>query len=271
MRRNQTTITHQIKCLENELGVTLFDRSSGKMKLTDEGRLFLNKVISVFEIVKEMKNEVREDKLQYKGRITIVSTHAVNRYFLPKFIDNFRKKSPEVFFNIEGGMAGVMLERIYSAEADFGILNIENINSDIIYHELFETVLSLIAPKKGMFPLGNKPTLKEISKVPYISFPDSSIITPIIEEKFAKNDLSLNVVLILNNFQAIKEYVAMGMGVCIMDDKMIFGRDRSKLDVFPLDHIFEKRKYRLIMRRGKYLSPAVKAFVRTIKPGLELV
>ena len=120
-----------------------------------------------------------------------------------------------------------------------------------------------------MFPLGDKPTLKEISKMPFISFPDSSIIKPLIEEKFAKNDLSLNVVLILNNFQAIKEYVASGLGVSIIDDKMLFGRERSMLDVFPLGHIFEKRKYGLILRKGKYLSPAVKAFIRTMKPSLK--
>ena len=53
MRRNQSTISHQIKCLENEFGVTLFDRSRGKMDLTPEGKTFLDKAISVFEIIRK--------------------------------------------------------------------------------------------------------------------------------------------------------------------------------------------------------------------------
>jgi DNA-binding transcriptional LysR family regulator len=43
MRRNQPTISHQIKCLESEFGVALFERSSGKMELTPEGRALLEK------------------------------------------------------------------------------------------------------------------------------------------------------------------------------------------------------------------------------------
>jgi DNA-binding transcriptional LysR family regulator len=52
MGREQPTITRQIKCLERELGVTLFDRSSGKMKITPEGKILLEKAVSLFEDVK---------------------------------------------------------------------------------------------------------------------------------------------------------------------------------------------------------------------------
>ncbi len=48
MGREQPTITRQIKCLEKQLGVTLFDRSAGTMKLTHEGRDLLEKVIRLF-------------------------------------------------------------------------------------------------------------------------------------------------------------------------------------------------------------------------------
>ena len=49
MGRQQPTISRQIKCIEKELGVTLFDRSSGKMELTPEGKIVLEKAISIFE------------------------------------------------------------------------------------------------------------------------------------------------------------------------------------------------------------------------------
>ena len=67
MGREQPTITRQIKCLEKELGVTLFDRSSGKMKLTPEGRNVLEHVITLFEDVKEIRN-TRKYTWSTKGR-----------------------------------------------------------------------------------------------------------------------------------------------------------------------------------------------------------
>ena len=270
MRRNQATISHQIKCLENELGVTLFDRSSGEMRLTHEGRLFLNKVISVFEIIKEMKTELSDENLRYEGKISIVSTHAVISYFLPRFITKFLKNSPGVKFILEGGTTGLVMEKIISAEADFGITNIDDVTDEIRYFELFETGISLIVPKTNLFSCRRNPTLKEISMAPFIIFPGSSFITPLILKKFEENNLNLNVVLTLNNYQAIKKYVALGVGVSILDENMVVKEDRKTLDVFPLNHIFKKRRYRLILRKGKYLSPAVKAFIHSINPDLEL-
>ena len=69
MRRGQPTITYQIKCLEKELGVTLFDRSTGKMKLTPEGRDVLENVISLFEAVKEIRNTPGKNHQEYKGKL----------------------------------------------------------------------------------------------------------------------------------------------------------------------------------------------------------
>ena len=45
--------------------------------------------------------------------------------------------------------------------------------------------------------------------------------------------------------------------------------DEGTLDIFPMDRYFPKRKYGLLLRKKKYLSPALKAFIRTIKPTLQ--
>src|SRR4030042_1877661 len=76
MGRNQPTVSHQIKCLESEFGVTLFERSSGKMEVTPEGRALLEKAISLFETVKEMKSEIQGERLGQKGKAIVATTHA---------------------------------------------------------------------------------------------------------------------------------------------------------------------------------------------------
>ena len=270
MKRNQPTISHQIKCLEKQFGVTLFDRSGGVMQLTYEGKMFLNNAISIFEIIKEMKNEINKKDSHFSGEITIASTHTVIQYILPPFIKSFREKSPNVCFTLEGGMHDMVIEKVESAEADFGIVNIETEKNNIRYCELYDTSLSLIQSKEDRFALGDKPSMKAMSKVPFISFPESAQIYPFIRGKFAEKKLGLNVVLIVNNFQAIKKYVSLGIGISILDANMVVEEDKKVLNVVNLDHIFNKRKYRLILRKGKYLSPAVKAFVKSIKPGLNL-
>ena len=269
MGRNQPTISHQIKCLESEFGVTLFDRSRGKMDLTPEGKVFLDKAISLFEIIKEMKSEIGESLLAHSGKVTIATTHAIIHYFLPGLIVQFKKKHPGVSFELEGGGLNMILEKLVSAEADFGIANFKTVPDTLVYYDLFETKLNLIAQRDNPFSLKKKPTLAQISKAPFIFFPRSSTITPMIEEKFTEHALTLNVIMVLNNFEDVKKYVALGMGVSILDAYTLTEEDRGRFDIFSLDRFFSLRKYGLVMRKKKYLSPAVKAFIRSVKGDIQ--
>jgi len=236
------------------------------MELTPEGKLFLEKAISLFEVIKEMKSEIGEARLEPRGKITIATTHAVIHYFLPAYLVAFREQYPKVSFELEGGGLQMILERLESAEADFGIANLDEVPDTLAYDTLFETELMLIA-KKGM-PLFKKkrPTLKQISEVPFIFFPHSSTITPLIEKTFAQSDLKLNVVLVLNNFEDVKKYVTLGMGASILDGYTLTEEDYDKMDVYSLGRFFKKRQYGLIVRKRRYLSPTVKDFIRRITP-----
>ncbi len=268
--RNQPTISHQIKCLEKEYGVTLFDRSRERMELTAEGRILFEKAISIFEIVKSMQGEIDKAHKQLAGRIIIVATHAVILSFLPKYIVDFQKKHPNVMFDVHGGGAKTILERVESADADFGFLNLKSVPKGLVYHNLFETKLVLISPKDGPFSNKKRPTLKQISQQPFIFFPHSSTIHPYIINTFLANDLKLKVVMVLNNFDIVKKYVQLGMGVSILDDFTLTKNDYKKLDIFPLDQFFEKRHYGMVIRKTKYLSPTVQAFILSIKPCIGL-
>lgn len=266
MGRNQPTISHQIKRLENGFGVTLFDRSSGKMELTPEGEVFLQKAISIFEIIKEMKSESREWHLQHGGKVTITATHAIVHYFLPQFLVDFRNRHPNVQFEVKGIEHDMILHRVESAEADFGIAHLDTVPETLDSHDLFETRLRLIAQKNNPFLLKKEPTLEQIAETPFISFPRSSAITPMLEKRFSESGLKLNVVLVLNNVENVKKYVELGVGVSILNEFTLTEEDQDRLDIFPLDRLFVRKKYSLILRKRKYLPPYVKAFISDIKP-----
>ena len=120
MGREQPTISRQIQCLE-KLGVTLFDRSSGRMCITPEGRVLLEEAVALFEDIKRIKGEFLSQELQYEGRIVISTTHAIIDTILPPYIDRFKTLHPRVLFHFEGSMREVIYEKVESTEADFGI------------------------------------------------------------------------------------------------------------------------------------------------------
>jgi DNA-binding transcriptional LysR family regulator len=269
MGRQQPTITRQVKCLEKELDVTLFDRSSGKMKLTPEGKILLEKAVSLFEDVKEIRNGFRKQELEYEGKIVISTTHAIIDTFLPPYIAHFRKIHPRVNFHLDGGIREVVFEKIESAEADVGIAYFESVPKTIMCYGLSETGLILITPKNNTFFPGKSPTLRQIAQAPLILFSHRGSLEPLIARRFTEEGLKPNVVMTHNNFVSIKKYVALGMGAAILGGHAVSIEDQKTIDIFPLDRYFPKRKYGLLLRRRKYLSPMVKAFIRTIKPDIE--
>jgi DNA-binding transcriptional LysR family regulator len=269
MGREQPTITRQIKCLEKELGVTLFDRSSGKMRITPEGKVLLEKAVSLFEDVEEIRSEFRKQDLEYEGNIVIAATHAIIDSFLPPYIAHFRKIHPRAEFHLEGGIREMVFEMINSAEADFGIAYVESIPKTIMSYDLFETGLILIAPKNNAFFPRKSPTLRQIAQVPLILFSHKGSLERLIERRFAEERLKPNVVMTHNNHVSVKKYVAFGMGVAILGEYAVSKEDEKTIDIFRLDRYFPKRKYGLLLRKRKYLSPMVKAFIRTMKPNIE--
>ncbi len=269
MRRGQPTITYQIKCLEKELGVTLFDRSSGKMKLTPEGRDVLENVISLFEVVKEIRNTPGKNRQEYEGKIVIAASHAVVDSFLPPYIVKFANNHPLVVFHVEGGVIEMVFEKVESSEADFGIASIDSIPNTMVCHDLFETGMKLIVPKNSKFLRRKTPTLKEIAEAPLILFSRTGTIEPFIERGFADERLKPRVVMTLNNFASVKKYVAHGLGAAILSGFAVSEEDERTFDIFPLNRYFPKRRYGLLLRKKKYLSPAVRAFIRSIKPEIQ--
>ncbi len=268
MGREQPTISRQIKCLEKELGITLFDRSSGKMKITPEGKILLEKAVSLFEDVKGIKNGFKKQEVEYEGKIVVATTHAIIYSFLPRYIGEFRKLHPLVRFHLEGGIRETVFEKIESAEADLGIAFSESVPKTIMCYELSETGLVLIAPKNNPFFKTKAPTLKQIAAAPLVLFSHRGLPERLIENRFAQEDLKPNVVITHNNHVSVKRYVALGMGAAILSGHTISEEDEKMLDIYPLDRYFPKRKYALLLRKKKYISPMVAAFIRTMKPDI---
>jgi DNA-binding transcriptional LysR family regulator len=270
MGREKSTVSRQIQCLEEDLGVALFDRSSGRMRITPEGEILQEQAVALFEDVKRIRGGFKNKEINYRGMILIASTPAVIDTILPPYIEHFQRLHPEVTFKFEGGPRERVYEKVESSEADFGIAFCDTGRKALVCHPLYEAGLVMIVPKNKPYFSGKAlPTLEQIADVPLILFSQWGFQEPWIEERFAKDRLKPNVVMAHNNFVAIKKYVALGMGVAILGRIAISQEDEQNFDTYSLDKYFPKKKYGVLLKKKKFLSETVKAFIRTIKPDID--
>ena len=86
-----------------------------------------------------------------------------------------------------------------------------------------------------------------------------------LHDRYAEKGLIIKIIQELNSIEQVKRYVELNLGVTILDEFNLRQRDEATLNIYPLDQHFGQRRYGIITRKRQYISPALEAFMQTIK------
>jgi len=118
MYLSQTTITLQIRKLEEELQVQLFERTSRNVKLTYAGSVFLENALAILKLMEDAKTQAEEAQKGYTGRLKIGFADDVNASGISKFIREFTQEYPKIRMQVYGGYPEQLLKGLASGEYD---------------------------------------------------------------------------------------------------------------------------------------------------------
>jgi DNA-binding transcriptional LysR family regulator len=255
----QSAVSHQIKNLEKELNVVLFQRENKEMVLTPEGALLLKKTIPLFERVQEIVHEVGRKEGELSGQVRLVANHAIGYHFLPEVIRGFVARHPKVRFELIGGGFAFAVDMVENARTDLSIVNLYDFPDSIEYTGLFDSKLMLAGPPGNPFGLPMQCTLEDAASRPFLSFPLFGTVETVLNGVLRQRGLALNKVFVANNFSTLLKYVEMGLGVTILDE-FALTNPKEQVEVYPLEDQMPLRRYVIIARKGRHLPPQVAAF-----------
>lgn len=115
-----SSISVQIKKLEQELGVRLFNRGKKRLTLTTSGKLFLENVVPAMENLRRAQTMVKDSAGPLTGDIVIASIYDIKQYYLP-MLAGFAKNHKEINLTILTGDNAEILSLLTSGQADFGM------------------------------------------------------------------------------------------------------------------------------------------------------
>src|SRR5512137_1313039 len=119
---SQPGVSKQIKELEEELGVEIFERRGRRfIGLTEPGKAVLKIVERLLEEADNLKRVGAEYADRDSGSLTIATTHTQARYSLPPAVAEFRKRYPKVRLSIQQGKPQQIVEMLERGDADIGI------------------------------------------------------------------------------------------------------------------------------------------------------
>lgn len=269
MNRNQSAMTHQIHSIENEFNVKLFTGTKANRVLTEEGKYLLTKTIQIFNIITEIKSHISDLPSDVQGEISVTSMYSAFNYFLPGAIGQFSNFYPDVQFSVAGEVfQGDLYEKVHTGRCDLGIVSADDIPSEFEVFPLFNCDIALLAPLD--MPISPGVTLEGISQMPIIAPPKNSTLWQFLTRNFQRYGLNLKYRHTVDHQEAIKEYVAQGIGVSMLDRFACSGEIMKQIQMFSLANFMPRRQYYLIRKRESgFMYPHIRAFVDFLVGGKE--
>jgi LysR family cyn operon transcriptional activator len=141
----QSTLSHQIKQLEDELGCRLFDRVGKRIVMTETGEAFLERVQNALREVDEGVWTIRKATDVLSGEVRIGATHTFNMRIIPRCVSIFIEKHPSVRVTVLELSGDDIAKGLVSGELDLGIAyrpkDLDKLRFEPLYNE--EMVLAV--------------------------------------------------------------------------------------------------------------------------------
>lgn len=216
---SQPTVSHHIKMLEADLGVTLFDRSTNKLTITDAGRVLQPWARKLLRGSNEVREIMASLNQQIIGELRIACSTTSGKYILPQLAARFRRRFPGIRVSILGCTPPHVIPRLLEGEANLGVLSSESVEPGMDITEFFNDSITLIVPKDHPWATVSSIQPDDLLDEPFIIREPTSGTRKVMMEQFSKFDISLddlNIFLELGNAEAIVETVAAGFGVAFV-------------------------------------------------------
>jgi len=259
---SQSAISHQVKALEAELGVKLYERVGKGIQLTENGKVLFEYAAAIVHKVDDLEAHFAD--LAHKGsrRIVFAAYRGFMMYQLPQCVQEFQRRHPDVQVTIMNRILdSEILSMVMAGEIDFGITASWNDFTGMDFFEVARYDMFLCTTQGHRLAGQRRVTLREIAKEPLILYERGNSIRRRIDEVFQRAGLWPSVVIETGGAEVIKEYVRRGLGVTIISGISLSARDAEPLVMIPVTEYFGELGYGVAVRRGKYLGPMAKEFL----------
>lgn len=258
---SQPAVSMQIRQLEEQAGMPLFDQIGKKIHLTDAGRTLYHHAQNILARVQEAQLELEEMRGVRRGQLNITIASTAN-YFAPRLLAAFCQRHPEVKVSLDVSNREHILMQLNETDKDLAIMGRPPETLDLVAHPFMENPLVVIAAPAHPLAGARKIPLGRLEQEVFISREAGSGTRMAAERFFEGAGTRLNIAMEMSSNEAIKQAVQAGLGlgvVSIHTLEMELALDRlAVLDVqgFPI-----LRHWYVVHRQGKRFSSVAQAFL----------
>ncbi|MCE8020508.1 LysR family transcriptional regulator [Halomonas sp. MCCC 1A11036] len=259
----QSTLSHQIRQLEEELGQPLFAREGKKVLITEAGRAFHERVVPILKQVDQAMGALKETPDDLRGELRIAATHSFNVQLIPLCLSVFMQRLPQVKVVVEELSGDQISEGLVNGNLDLGISYRPAIPRGLRFEPLYNEELKLIVASHH--PLARRKRLRMVE----LNGARMTLLAPhfstrqLLDECFAAAGAQPQIVAELNAISPMVELVRRTDLCSIVAENAL--SDEPGIRAIPLESPTPIRTPGLLWSQQAQRSPASRFMADTIR------
>ncbi|MDR2016649.1 MAG: LysR family transcriptional regulator [Burkholderiales bacterium] len=254
----QSAISKRISTLENLLGVTLFDRLSRTVVLTEAGRVLLPRAQQLLRDIGDSRRALANLSGQISGTLSITTSHHIGLHRLPPVLRTFIETWPQVRLDLRFMASEDACDAVLQGDIELAIITLPlKCSPPLLAEPLWTDVLRVAVAPRHPLAARKKITPFMLIEHPAILPETGTFTRTLIEHAFEPLKLKPHVVLSTNYLETIKTMVSVGLGWSLLPTSML---DQTLVSP-TLTGLHIERQLGVIRHSGHTLSNAARTML----------
>ncbi len=257
---SQPAVSMQIKQLEGNVGLPLFEKLGRQIYLTEAGREMHHYCHSIAEQLEELEEVLEHIKGIQRGRLDISVASTAN-YFATRLLAAFSRKYEGTTFSLDVTNRETLLRQLELNEKDLVIMGKPPEDRELDATVFMDNPLVVVATSDHPLAKEKMLSLDTLQKETFVVRESGSGTRIAMQRFFAENQVQLSTGMEMTSNEAIKQAVEAGLGLGIVSIHTLeLELEVGRLVVLDVQEFPILRHWYLVQRRGKRLSPVAQAF-----------
>lgn len=272
LNATQPAITRQIQLLEQELGFTVFERLRNRaVSLTPAGQTAFARALKIVNDSRELRAIKDDLSSELSGKLTIATTEYNARYALLPVIKRFRSDYPLVALSIVSVDPGVAANMVINGDADLALCSATPQSAEhLLSYKWMEVERAVVVPPAHPLLKAKQLSLQQIAAYPLIVYDSRLTGGKHVLDAFEEQGINVQIALSSTTADAIKSYVAAGMGVGIIQAGAFDKHRDTGIRAIDAGQLFKRTSVFLMLRKGYVPRTISQRFISILAPQSDL-
>jgi len=209
----QSAVSSAIKKLEEELGLTLFNRSDRNITLTSEGEVLLKHANTISKQFEQTRLEMDELKGLERGEVRIAMSAMMGSYYFPPILTAFKKRYPNVHFYLFEAGSRQTQQMLLDGEIDIGLVRPNEAPEELEVLPIVKEEVVACVPHGHRFSNRSNITHQEFLEEPLVLFKEGYFLRETVERSAKELQLTPNIVFETDLIPLMKSLVLNEVGI----------------------------------------------------------